>query len=79
MQSKRAMEGKLRGRRNRGRPRTRWLEDVEDDLRRIGVRRWRKEAADRTTWSGICKAVVLRSQSVTYFGIISFKDGMYHI
>ena len=54
---KRAMEGKPGGgRRNRGRLRTRWLEDVENDLRRIGVRRRRKEAEDRRTWSGICKA-----------------------
>ena len=66
---KRAMEEKLEGRRNRGRPLTRWLEDVEDDLQIIGVRRWRKEAKDRRTRSGICKAasraVVLRSQSVS--------------
>ena len=53
---KRTMEEKPGGRRNRGRPRTRWLEDVEDALRRIGVRRWRKEAKDRRTWRGICKA-----------------------
>ena len=39
----RAMEKKPGGRRNKGRPRTRWLEDVEDGPRRIGVRRWRKE------------------------------------
>jgi hypothetical protein len=29
------------GRRIRGRPRKRWIEDVEEDTQRMGIRRWR--------------------------------------
>jgi hypothetical protein len=47
--------GKLEGRRGRGRPRVRWINDVEDDLRRIGVRRWRMKALDREEWTSIVK------------------------
>jgi hypothetical protein len=35
---KKIFEGKLEGRRGRGRPRLRWLDDVEDDLRKLGVK-----------------------------------------
>jgi hypothetical protein len=31
-------EGKLEGRRGRGRPRLRWIKDMEDDLRKPGVK-----------------------------------------
>jgi hypothetical protein len=31
-------EGKLEGRRGKGRHRLRWINDVEDDLRKLGVK-----------------------------------------
>jgi hypothetical protein len=44
---KKIFEGTLEGRRGRGRPRPRWINDVEDDLRKLGVKRWRTKALDR--------------------------------
>lgn len=41
------------GRRLQGRPRKRWLEDVEEDLRELGVRGWRRRALDREDWRGV--------------------------
>jgi len=35
---KKIFEGKLERRRGRGRPRLRWINDVEDDLRKLGVK-----------------------------------------
>jgi hypothetical protein len=35
---KKIFKGKLEGRRSRGRPRLRWINDVEDDLRNLGVK-----------------------------------------
>jgi hypothetical protein len=46
-------EGKLEGRRGRGRLRLRWINDVEDDLRKPGVKRWRAKALDRVEWASI--------------------------
>jgi hypothetical protein len=36
---KKNFEGKLEERRGRGRPRLRWKDDVEDDLRKLDVKR----------------------------------------
>jgi hypothetical protein len=44
---KKIFEEKLKERRGRGRPRLRWINDVEEDLRMLGVKRWRKKALDR--------------------------------
>ena len=35
---KKTFEGKLEGRRGRGRPRLRWINDVENDLRKLGLK-----------------------------------------
>ena len=52
---KKIFEGKLERRRGRGRPRLRWTDDVEDDLRKLGVKRWRTKALDREEWASIIR------------------------
>jgi hypothetical protein len=48
-------EGKLEGRRGRGRPSLRWIKDVEDDLRKLRVKRWITKALEREEWALIIK------------------------
>jgi hypothetical protein len=48
-------EGKLEGRRGKGRPRLRWINNVDDDLRKLGVKRWRTKALDREEWASIIR------------------------
>jgi hypothetical protein len=43
------------GIRGRGRPRLRWINDVEDDLRKLGVKRWRTKALDRVERASIIR------------------------
>jgi hypothetical protein len=52
---KKLFDGKPGGRRRTGRPRLRWLDDVEADLRTMGIKRWRLIAKDRTEWAGIVR------------------------
>jgi hypothetical protein len=44
---------KPEGRRDIGRPKLRWLDDVEDDIKALGIRRWRIKAQDRNEWTAI--------------------------
>jgi hypothetical protein len=53
--TRRVMEWKPMGRRMRGRPRKRWIDDVEEDIRRMGVRGWRRIVNDRTEWKKFIK------------------------
>jgi hypothetical protein len=46
---------KPEGRRGVGRPRLRWLDDVEADIKGLGVKRWRIKAQDRKEWSTILR------------------------
>jgi hypothetical protein len=41
------LNAKMEGDRKRGRPKKRWIKDVEQDLRKLGVRNWRSRAGDR--------------------------------
>jgi hypothetical protein len=52
---KKIFEEKLEGRRGRGRPRLRWINDVEEDLRMFGVKRWRSKALEREEWGFVIK------------------------
>jgi hypothetical protein len=49
---KKIFEGKLEGR-SRGQPRLRSINDLEDDLRKLGVKLWRTKALDRAEWASI--------------------------
>jgi hypothetical protein len=50
---KRVLEWKPIGRSIRGRPRKRWIEDVEEGILRMGIRGWRKLCKERTEWKRI--------------------------
>jgi hypothetical protein len=42
--------GQPGGSRRKGRPRLRWVDDMEEDLKKIGIRGWRRMAEDREGW-----------------------------
>jgi len=50
---RRILEWKPIGRRIRGRPRKRWVEDAEEDIQTMGVRGQRKLSKVRTEWKEI--------------------------
>jgi hypothetical protein len=37
------------------RPRLRWIDDVEDNLRNMGIKQWRIKVLDRAEWASIIK------------------------
>lgn len=41
--------------RRRGRPRRSWRNDIEDDLKRLGITDWRRKCKDRKEWKKITK------------------------
>jgi hypothetical protein len=47
------MGEKIYTRRKRGRPKVRWLDDVQEDLRGVGIEGWRRKAQDRDQWMRI--------------------------
>jgi hypothetical protein len=50
---KRIMTTKTEGTRKRGRPRKRWIDEVEEDLKIMGIINWHAVAKDRQEWRKI--------------------------
>ena len=44
------------GSRRAGRPKLRWFDGVEEDLRTLGSRGWRRRALDRDRWKEVLTA-----------------------
>jgi GTP1/Obg family GTP-binding protein len=44
---KRMLKGRLYSKRRKGRPRMRWLDDVESDLKKLDVKGWKEKLRDR--------------------------------
>jgi hypothetical protein len=47
------MTTKMEGTRKRGRPRKRWIDEAEEDLKIMGIRNWHEVAKDRQKWRKI--------------------------
>jgi hypothetical protein len=52
---KMVFNAKPEGRRGVGRPRLRRLDDVEADIKALGIKRWRIRAQDRKEWLAILR------------------------
>jgi hypothetical protein len=57
---KKVFLGKPDGRRKAGRPKLRWLDCIENDLKSKGVKRWRKKAEGRSVWAVILKGALVK-------------------
>jgi hypothetical protein len=58
--AKKAFVSKPEGRRDIGRPKLRSLDDVEDDIKALGIRRWRIKAQERNEWTAIKREVKVK-------------------
>jgi hypothetical protein len=52
--------GQPYGRKKTGRPKLRWLDCIKNDLKSMGVKRWRKKAEDRSVWAIILKEALVK-------------------
>jgi len=50
------IEWQPEGKRPRGRPRKRWLDIIEEDLKTVGVKEWKEIIQDREKWRDIVLA-----------------------
>jgi hypothetical protein len=52
---KRMLKRRLYSERRTGRPRLRWLDDVESDLKKMKVNGWKEKMRNREQWSLVVK------------------------
>jgi hypothetical protein len=49
------LNAKMEGDRKRGHQEKRWINDVEQDLRKLGIRNWRSRAGDCQRWRAVVR------------------------
>jgi hypothetical protein len=52
---KKILNDKLDKKRKIGRPKLRWFDDVQTDIRTLGIKRWMCKAQDRLEWARITR------------------------
>jgi hypothetical protein len=57
---KKVILGKPDGKRKVGRPKLRWLDCIENDLKSTDVKSWRKKAEDTSVWAIILKKALFK-------------------
>ncbi|PSN46160.1 hypothetical protein C0J52_20939, partial [Blattella germanica] len=62
---KRILNNTIGGQRRVGKPRSRWIDAVGEDARRVlGIRNWRRAAQDRQDWRGLIQEAKARYRAV---------------
>ena len=54
------LDTKLNGGRKVGRPKLRWLDDVQADLKTTGIKGWTKKAQNRSEWMDVIRWVEVK-------------------
>ena len=54
------MDAKLDGKRIAERPKVRWLDDVQADLKIIRIKRWRRKVQDPSGWMVVITGVEVK-------------------
>jgi hypothetical protein len=57
-----ALDAELEGKRKVGRPESRWLEDIQADVKMTGIKGWRRKAQDRSQWTDFIKEAKVKLQ-----------------
>lgn len=52
---KKLLHGNMDGKRKRGRPRKRWMQDVEEDIKTMRIVRWWEKVQNRREWTGVLR------------------------
>jgi hypothetical protein len=68
---KRMLKGRLYSKRRKWRPRMRWLDDVESDLKKMEVKGWKEKMRDREQWRLVveeARAVVPNGWQASFSG-----------
>ena len=57
-----ALDAKLEGKRKVGKPKLTWLDDMQLNLKMIGIKGWRIKAQDWTEWMDVIRETEVKLQ-----------------